>query len=122
MWVFLVPPSAGFERRKRAEVSSRLCGYLKRTSPGVRLRKTVLGFNGWISPEIIFKSGEPTGVLRGVSHCLGRMGAGGSVGRVPMAVLDMSTGGAWPLGEWWRIVSFQSENLQALGNDIQKSI
>jgi hypothetical protein len=49
-----VPPAAGLERRKRAEVSSRLCGYLKRasskacTNPGVRLGKTamdsVLGF------------------------------------------------------------------------------
>lgn len=74
---------------------------------------------GWISPEIILGLGNRGSA--GVGRGFRQMGARGSVGSVPMAALD-STGGAWPLGERWRIVSFQSENLQALGNDIQKSI
>lgn len=66
MCVFSVPPAAGLARRKRAEESSHLRGYPKRTSckpctgPGARLGKTAMGFclgvqtvYGWISPEII---------------------------------------------------------------------
>lgn len=124
-WASRSPPAARLERRKRADLSSRLCGHPKLTickafaSRGVGLKKNSLGVQrvvGMLFPGDYFRSGE-RGALRGTGLSLGQRGAGGSPW--PRWTAQEAPG---PPRERRRIVSFQSENLQALGNDIQKSI
>lgn len=72
------------------------------------------------SPEDYSRSYE-RGLHWALATALGMWVCACSERRVPQAAQG-NAGDACPRGNQRRIVSFQSENLQALGNDIQKSI
>lgn len=120
-------------RRKRADVGSRLRGYPKMAKtqtarePGVRCCRQSAApprlsnsADGWVFPGGLFLSLGKR-LLGALAAVLGRWVRARPCGKGPPGRAGKHSG-LRPLGSRRRIVSFQSENLQALGNDIQKSI
>lgn len=93
---------------------------MQKTEQGRRLGSQTPVMDGF-SPVDDFRPWE-VGLRWGAGPGAGEVGARPAPAeRVPAAARG-SAAGARPRGSQRRIVSFQSENLQALGNDIQKSI
>lgn len=105
--------------KKQQNAQEKPGGEAQKTEQG---RTLVLKHLGWMSfsRERLFEIMENRASL-GSGLGTGSGCAPGHVEREP-GPLGGSAAVAQPRGSRQRIVSFQSENLQALGNDIQKSI